>query len=157
MFSMNTDLIELIQSSGYQAGIVVAGGGSGAVHALLSHPGASRFIMHVQIPYSREAMNEFLGEEPDSYCSEPAVRAMAERAFEEVQGFKVNRPLGIACSAALKTNEDRGDPDRAFICFYTSEKSKVYRIVFESESRKGQEDEICRTLIEQLAHFVADS
>jgi hypothetical protein len=75
---MNIDRIEKILNSGVKASLVLAGGGSGAVHALLSTPGASRFIADVRIPYSPEALEDFLGEKVEHSCSPETARALAE-------------------------------------------------------------------------------
>ncbi len=150
---MNADLIEAIQSSGFKACLVVSGGGSGAVHELLRHPGASRFVLDVRIPYSREAMHEFLGETPVSYCSEATARKMAETAFSHAARF-TDQPLGIACTAALKTAAEREDPDRAFICFQSAEKQVFHGLEVDGETRELQEQELSETLLEKLAAFL---
>lgn len=151
-FNFNT--VELIQSSGVQACMVVAGGGSAAVHALLSHAGASRFVLDVQIPYSREAMNEYIGEVPESYCSESTAQKMAKIAFEHAARFS-EHALGIACTAALQTMGVREDPDRSFFCFYARGKTKSYGLEFKAGSRKEQEMQLSEALIEKLAEFVS--
>ena len=150
---MYEQLIESIQSSGFKACIVISGGGSGAVHAVLGQPGASRFVLDVQIPYCREAMNEYLGEIPESYCSEQTAQLMAETAFDHASRFS-DRPLGIACTAVLATTEARSDPDRAFISFCSSEKKECYRVELSEGTRRSQEDELRAAVIEGLYHFV---
>lgn len=150
---MNKQTIESIQSSGFRACIVVAGGGSGAVHALLAHAGASRFVLDVQIPYSREAMNEFLGERPDSYCSEQTVKKMAEVAFNRAVRLS-DHALGIACTAALSTHSEREDDDRAFICIRSGENVQLHEVAFSEKTRAGQECELSQLLIERLHLFI---
>jgi len=98
-------------------------------------------------------MNELLGFQPQSYCSEQTVQAMAEKAFEDVCRFKLAQPLGIACSAALHTNAKREDPDRAYICFYTCDQIKLHKVEFAGTARPEQEKELSQVLIEKLFGF----
>lgn len=152
-FNFNT--IELIQSSEFKACMVMAGGGSAAVHALLSHAGASRFVLDVQIPYSRETMSEYLGEVPESYCCKATAQKMAKTAFEHAERFS-KHALGIACTAALQTVGVREDSDRAFLCFYARQKMKSYALEFKEGSRLEQEMQLSESLIEKLAEFISE-
>jgi nicotinamide mononucleotide (NMN) deamidase PncC len=140
----NDNLIETIQSSGFKAVVVVTGGGFGAVHALLSHPGASRFVFEVQVPYSSEAMFDYLGENLDQACSSEAATTLAQRAFERALIFslsgKVSSPiLGIACTSALQTNRERKGEDRAFVCIKSRKKEFSRKLAIPSGSRAEQE------------------
>lgn len=147
-------LIEAIQSSGFQASIVIAGGGSGAIHALLSHPGASRFVLDVQIPYNRAAMNEYLGERPDSYCARETVGKMAQKAFDRASGLS-GQPIGVAVTAALSTVSTREDRDRAFICFHSRDKIMLETVEFDQQTRAEQEEKLSEMVIALLAQFVS--
>ncbi|MDF7807334.1 CinA family protein [Pontiellaceae bacterium B12219] len=147
--------IESIHNSGYQACLVVAGGGSGAVHALLSRPGASRFVLDVRIPYSREAMIEFLGENPVVFCAEQTVRKMSAAALKHASRYSKHGALGIACTAALRSTVERTEPDEAFIGFQTLENEVFHRLEFPAGTREQQEEQLSAFLLEKLADFVA--
>jgi hypothetical protein len=151
--------IEAIQSSGYKAAIVVSGGGSGAVHALLVHPGASRFVLEAQIPYSPEAMFGYLGETLGQFCSAEAAAVMAERALERALVFSLstgnNVPLlGISCTAALQTTRVRRGNDRAFICLKSRREKMVREVELSPGSRAEQEGEVSTALLNLIAEFV---
>jgi len=153
------NLIEAIQSSGYKAAIVVSGGGSGAVHALLSHPGASRFMLEAQIPYSPEAMFDYLGEKLDQFCSAEAAATMAERAFERALVFSLSSKagfpiLGIACTAALQTNRERKGSDHAFACIKSRKGEIVRELELPASSRIEQEEAVGKALLSMVAEFV---
>ena len=151
-------MIEAIHASGYKAAMVVSGGGSGATHALLSHPGASRFVLEVQVPYSAEALADYLGQSPVQSCSEATVKAMATKALERaiaLQGGILS--LGVACTAALQTNRTRRGSDRAFFCFQTLGKIAFQRLELSSGTRAEQELELTETLLACLAEFVGES
>jgi len=156
---MNGDrehLIESIQSSGFKACLVIAGGGSGAAHALLSHAGASRFILEIQVPYSRRALFDYLGEELEQMCSEAAASTLAARAYERAVMFTLadeSLPpiLGIACTAALQTNRERRGEDRAYIGIKTRHSEWIRKIELHPDSRYAQEEQLSRALLEMIA------
>lgn len=150
------NLIEAVQASGYKAVIVVSGGGSGAVHALLSHPGASRFVLEAQVPYSPEAMFDYLGETPVSACSEETVRLMAEKALDRASRFTdhASHATGIACTAALQTNRKRKGNDRAFVCIKSREKEIVQELELSTGSRSEQEEAVSSALLSMVAEFM---
>ena len=159
MVTQYSTLIETIQSRGYKAAMVVAGGGSGATHALLSHPGASRFILEVQIPYSPRAMLDYVGDMLDHVCSGEAAETLAGRAYERAVQFcptdEGSSPvLGISCTAALKTNRVRKGKDRAYICIKAHDKQHIEEVMFEPGSRTEQENCLTGELLKALAMFL---
>lgn len=149
---MNTGRIERILSSGFRAVFVTTGGGSGALHALLSTPGASRFVADVRIPYSPEALEAFLGEKPEHSCSPETARKLAAAAFQfPVSNFKF---LSVSCTAALQTGRQRRGADRAFICIKTGETEKLYALYFSKASRAEQEALLSDWLLVLIAQAV---
>jgi len=152
-------LIEGIQSSGHKAAMIVSGGGSGAVHALLTHPGASRFVLETQIPYSPPAMFDYLGEQLDAFCSEEAVVHMAERAYERALIFTLRDAgalpiLGIACTAALQTTRERKGADRAFFCIKSRKQEVVRKLELDPGTRAEQEEVVSAALLDFIAEFL---
>ena len=152
-------LIEGIQDSGHKAALVITGGGIGALHALLSHPGASRFVLEAQIPYSPSAMQDYLGEKLDGFCSEKAVEIMAERAYERAMIFTLPEGLGqpivgIACTAALKTTRERKGADRAYFCIKSRKREEVRRLELEPGSRAEQELVVSAALLDFIADYL---
>jgi len=152
-------LIERIQDSGHKAAISVSGGGIGAVHALLAHAGAARFVLEAQIPYSPPAMFDYLGEKLDSFCSEDAVVHMAERAYERALIFTLRDGgdlpiLGISCTAALQTTRERKGADRAFFCIKSRKREEVRKIELEPGSRAEQEEIVSTALLDFIAEFL---
>jgi nicotinamide mononucleotide (NMN) deamidase PncC len=162
MDSERDQLIETVQSSGYKACMAVTGGGSGAVHALLSHAGASRFLFEAVVPYSPRAMFDYLGETLEQACSKEAAEMMAGRAFERAMVFSLSDSnaapfLGVACTAALQTNHARKGDDRAYICIKSRKQLIVEKIKFKSTTRTEQERELSDRLLEVLAGFIGAS
>jgi nicotinamide mononucleotide (NMN) deamidase PncC len=159
MPAITDSLIESIHSSGYKVALVVAGGGSGAVHSLLSNPGASRFLFEAQVPYSPEAMFDYLGERLESYCSAQAAVTLAARAFERALTFSLSSTgsvpiLGISCSAALQTRRERKGDDRAFVGIKSRTEEIVRELTVPDGSREEQEAFVSKALLECLAEFL---
>jgi hypothetical protein len=158
MTGVTDQQIERIQASGCRAAIVVSGGGIGAVHALLLHPGASRFVLEVQIPYSPQAMFDYLGEEIGRYCSAEAAATMAERAYERAvvcrladhETFPV---AGIACTAALATNRERRGRDRAYLCIKSRHEEAVRALELTPAGRAEQDEQVSSALLQLIEEF----
>jgi nicotinamide mononucleotide (NMN) deamidase PncC len=155
MTSLRDQWVEDIHASGYQACIIVAGGGVGAVHALLSRPGASRFVFDVRIPYGQKAMDDLLGDVPLSYCSEATAKKMAQTAFNHASRF-TTQALGIACTAALQTNRERGDDDRACLCICSADRTVWQTVELSGGSREEQDALVSKELLSYIARFVAE-
>ncbi|MGE4489459.1 MAG: hypothetical protein AB7E95_07950 [Kiritimatiellales bacterium] len=153
---MNAECIARIFDSGRRAAIVFTGGGSGAIHALLSTPGASRFVRDAHIPYSPEALERFLGKPAGHSVSPDTALRMARAAFfqtlekpdEKVPG------IGISCTAALQTDRERRGDDRAFIAIKTAETEKLFALYLSKSSRAEQEALLSDRLLELIAQAV---
>ncbi len=143
---MSSQRIERILNSGWRAVLVTTGGGSSALNALLTTPGASRFVVEAHVPYSPEALERFLGEKPEHSVSSATASKLAVRAFEQSpplegcpKGGVGFQNIGISCTAALQTDRDRRGEDRAFICIKTADAEKLYALHFSKTSRAEQE------------------
>ncbi len=143
-------------NSGFRAVLVTTGGGSGRLNALLSRPGASRFIADAQIPYSPEALERFLGEKAEHSVSPATARALTEKAFFQCLEHSDEKVpnIGIGCTAALQTNRERKGDDRAFICIKTAEAEKLYALYFSKTSRAEQEKLLSEWLLVLIVQAV---
>ncbi len=155
---MSSERIERILNSGWRAVLVTAGGGSGALHALLTTPGASRFVADAHIPYSPEALERFLGEKPEQAVSPATAKKLATTAFNQSSQSPISNieyhPVGIACTAALQTDRQRRGDDRAFICIKTADAEKLYALHFSKTSRAEQEALLSDWLLVLIAQAV---
>ena len=152
-------MIEAIQSSGRKAAVVVTGGGIGAVYTLMSHPGASRFVLEVQVPYTVQALRDYLGEAPESCCSEEAAMLLAERAYERAMIFTLpagdDSPiLGVACTAALETIRDRKGADRAYLAIKARKREEIRKLELDSGTRQEQDEAVSEALLSFVAEFL---
>lgn len=144
---MNSERIERILNSGFRAVLVTTGGGSSALNALLTTPGASRFVVEAHVPYSPEALERFLGGKPEHAVSPAAASRLAQTA---VRG-QDSGIIGVSCSAALMTDRQRRGDDRAFICIKTAEAEKLYGLCFSKTSRAEQEKLLSGWLLTLIA------
>ena len=147
---MNAERIERILNSGFRAVLVTTGGGSSALNALLTTPGASRFVRAAHIPYSSEALEEFLGEKPEQAVSPATACKLAQTAVRSQE----SGVIGVACSAALMTDRQRRGEDRAFICIKTAAAEKLYALYFSKTSRAEQESLLSDWLLTLIAQAV---
>ncbi len=159
MENKRDQLVEAIQSSGYKATLVVTGGGSCAVKALFTHPGASRFLLEAQVPYCPAAVRDYLGESPESYCSEGAARLLSERAYERAMIFTLPQGdespiLGIACTAALQTLRERKGDDRAYLSIRSRKRHVTRKLELEEGTRQEQEAAVCAALLDFIGEFL---
>lgn len=146
---MPPDPIQSLFDSGFRVSFILAGGGSGAIHSLLSTPGASRFVAQVRIPYSKESLEEFLGETVTQSCSPDTALKLARTEFN----LHTPAPgtLCIACTAALQTDRERKGDDRAFICIKSESSELLFALFLSKTSRREQESVLSRWLMHLTA------
>lgn len=149
------DLIEQIQSSGKKAVIVITGGGIGALEALLAHPGASRFVLEANIPYSYPALIDYLGKDVlQAVCEETACE-MAEVAYKRGKRLDPFEPvLGIACTSALQTLRKRKGEDKACLCIKDQERQLSELVAIPAGTRAEQEAFLSEAIIRFIARFL---
>ncbi len=104
MANSTEQLVAAIHDSPSRLVLAVAGGGTGAVSQLLETPGASRTVLEAIVPYSANAMIDWLGGAPDRFCAEETARAMAMaaywRACELAEGDAALAGVGVTASLA---------------------------------------------------------
>src|SRR5271166_6145759 len=108
---MDADIVASINrlhESGWGLVVAVTGGGAGFAGWLLAVPGASRTVLEVIVPYHEEALAQFLGRRPESFCSVATSQAMARRARERARWLlpaaERKGVAGIACTASLRSD-----------------------------------------------------
>ena len=84
-------LVQQIHDSHTLIVLAATGGGSRAIADLLEVPGASRTLLEAFVPYSDQAMIDYLGSRPDEFCSNRTARAMAMAAFLHARKLGVIR------------------------------------------------------------------
>jgi hypothetical protein len=135
-------LIEAIHGSSAKCVLAMTGGGTGAPAALLGIPGGSRTILEVAVPYHEQALVEFLGHRPAQFCSVPASRALAVRAYERaawlVPGESV---LGVGSTASLATDRPKRGDHRFHLTCHSDDRITTYSLILRKGKRQREEEE----------------
>ena len=128
--------------------VVVTGGGSGAISALLSVGGASRTVLAAAVPYSQAALVEWLGGVPDEYCASRTARAMAMAAYEKARRYDPAAPVcGIGCTASLASDRPKRGSHRVHLAAQSESATATVSLELEkglrSRARKSRWSRSC--------------
>lgn len=149
--SPNRPLVEQIHTAGYQCALAITGGGSRAISELLTLPGASASILEVVVPYSGQALTDYLGGLPDQSCSESTARAMAMAAFQracQLSTADAKALRGIGVTASLATNRPKRGPHRIHIAWQSAMQTVVHSCQLDKGPRdRGEEEQLATELV----------
>jgi nicotinamide mononucleotide (NMN) deamidase PncC len=140
---MTEDILEKIKAihaSEHQVVIATAGAGHSLIGWLLDIPGASRTVLEAILPYSREAMVDLIESVPDKSVSVDTALAMATTAYRKANK-QSDFPIGIACTATIRTVEPKRGDHRAIIIAYDKENTSTYSITLAKGEREREEEE----------------
>lgn len=134
--------IERLHGSGWSYVLAVTGGGAGLAAWLLSVPGASRGVLEVVVPYHEEALCQFLGHRPESFCSAGTGERMARRALERARWLTPGRRVaGVGCTASLRSDRPKHGPHRFHAAVCHSGQTAVWSLTLTKEARSRAEEE----------------
>lgn len=151
------EVVERILTARRPLAIAVTGGGSRAVSWLLNHPGASRAIVDVRIPYHAAAIDDYLERPGPHRVAEDTARRLAARArLRACQLAGDDSAVGLGATAALATDRVRRGVDRAFAACRGPAAFHFAQIYFEKAvaSRLQQEEVLSAALVDLLARAV---
>ena len=142
--------------------MATTGGGSQAVTWLLNHPGASRVMLEVQVPYADRALEEYLAVPGPHGVTADTARLMAARAFARTQRLSRARRdvskdpahLGIGCTAALATDRQRRGDDHCWAAARTADRYHMVEFRFEkgAATRLEQEEVLSAALVHTVGY-----
>ena len=146
--------VEAVLGSGVRLVLATTGGGSELVTWLLNHPGASRAVVEVQVPYHERAVQDYLGAPGPHRANADTARDLATRAFARLRildrstGFA----LGLGCTAALATNRVRRGDEQAFLALRLEDEYRFFSLDFVKggADRLKQEDILSRFALTAL-------
>ena len=153
------DRVEALLGSGVRLALATTGGGSELVTWLLNHPGASRAVVEVQVPYHERAVRDYLGAPGPHRAEEGTARDLATKAFARLRALdedagdrEAGLALGLGCTAALATNRARRGEERAFLALRLKEEFRLWSIHFVkgAAGRPEQEDILSRAALAAL-------
>ncbi len=147
------ELVQRIHDAPTKACLVITGAGTSAISSLFSVAGASRTVIDVQVPYSRAALDMYVGSKADQHVSCEEAEIMAERAYEratllnETSGENV-RLVGLSCTAAIATDRIRRGENRAHIGWHDGTGGVTRSIVFIKGARsRAGEEALCAAIV----------
>ncbi len=109
-----------------QVCIVSTGAGAGVQNLISQVPGASATLLECIFPYSKQALIDFLGFEPEKFCNEKTALQMAERAWKRAveilkkEGKDIQHAVGLGLTAVIASDRPTRGDYRAFIAVRTS-------------------------------------
>jgi hypothetical protein len=134
--------------------VLVLNGGASAAGDLLSVPGGSRTVLEVHVPYGEQALEDFLGRRPESFCSAATARAMAARALERARWLAPGEAVaGVACTASLRSATPKRGEHRFHVAVQTARGSSTHSVtlVKGARERQGEEEVVAAALLNALA------
>ncbi len=148
-------MLAALTARGRRVGIVATGGGTVAIAALVSTPGASSVVIEGLVPYARQAVDALLGGPQESYCSSRAARRLAMVAWERCRQLSVEpaAAVGIACTASLATTTPKRGDHRVIVAMQTLDEISVATLLLRkgARSRTAEEAVAASLLLERLA------
>ena len=146
-------LIQQLHACPHRLVLTVTGGGSRAISDLLSEPGASSTILEATVPYSTGALADWIGREPDCFCSRETALAMATAAWWRARqlSHEPEAPcLGVSCTATLASRRPKRGDHRCWVAIESDSHSCVHTLTLSKGARdRDGEEKLVRSVILQ--------
>lgn len=153
-----SELVRKIHAAGVQIVLAITGGGSRAIAELLEVPGGSRTLLEAVVPYSSEALVQFLGGKPEQFCSARTARGMAMAGFQRGRALAATSPsppaplpsrergeleliVGVGCTASLVSDRPKAGAHRVHVAFQTAGATVTYSLELAKGRRSRAEEE----------------
>ena len=146
-------LIKQIHDADSRSCLVITGAGTSAISALFSVAGASRTVIDAQVPYSRTALDAYVGTQAEQHVSQDEAKTMAIRAYERSlqlsdPGLRANRLIGLSCTAAIATDRNRRGENRVHVAWHDGERCIIYSLVMNKDERdRAAEEAVCSAIV----------
>lgn len=160
MDSAVRNLIATLHQSAYRCTLAITGGGTGAAAWLLSVPGGSRTVLEVAVPYGEQALCEYLGHPPASFCSVQTSREMARRAHDRARWLAPGLPVaGVGCTASLRSDRPKRGDHRFHLTVHTDRGGRTHSLTLTkaARDREGEETLLDLVVLNALAEAFAIS
>ncbi len=156
-------LVDSIHGTKGKIALVVTGAGVQATYWLFARPGASKTMLDAYVPYSSDAVIDFLGSEPEQYVSCTTAQFMAERALVRARQLSAAETepenhdsllAGVSCTAAIATDRTRRGENRCDVAFATSDgRGAVASLVMAKgeRDRSAEESVVSRLILNAVA------
>ncbi len=150
-----SSLIEQVYASGAKAAFVVTGAGSSAIHRLLSVAGASGTVLEAVIPYSAQALQDYVGFLPAKFVSEVTAASLSAAAYARGLRYQVGNAeslLSVASSATIATNRVKKGDHGAVVSVRNSDRATNYSLSIKKglRDRAGEEELVSQLILQAL-------
>ena len=147
--SLPTSPIELLNRFGAQVVVVVSGGGTQVIPQLLAEGGASNVMLEALVPYAKSAVAEFLGGNPDAYCSDRTTRQLAVAGWQ--RSVKLSSQgrnnVGIAATASLRSGKPKMGQHRVHVATHRVQETVTATLQLKKNARSRLEEERVAALL----------
>ena len=137
------DAVRRIHASPAKIALVASGGGIRSMMWLLATPGASETVLEALVPYSIQALTDFLGERPKRAVTAKTAESMASRAFERASFLSDSQSglIGVGCTAAIATDRPKRGDHRVHVSCRMQESLVTYslKLVKGRRDRSGED------------------
>jgi len=169
---MNESGVMELREASWRFVVSISGGGSAFISDYLALPGASASLLEALVPYSPEATEQFLGFQPENYCSERTARllastalrrateldshAFARRADSSQDTRDFSRLVGVGATASLASSRPKRGEHRVFCAIQTRFGTYSASLTLKKDARTRQDEErLAADFILSTALFVA--
>lgn len=122
-----SDDVRKLHESPWKAVIACTGAGAGLQQLLWGVPGASATVLDAVMPYDRFALADFIGHEPEKYCSRDTALWMAAAAYRRAYELGIRggeakpQVMGLGLTAAVATTAQKKGDHRLFVAVKTAD------------------------------------
>ena len=147
--SLPTSPIQLLNRFGAKVVVVVSGGGTQVIPQLLAEGGASNVMLEALVPYAKSAIAEFLGGDPDAYCSDRTTRQLAVAGWQ--RSVKLSSQgrnnVGIAVTASLRSGKPKMGQHRVHVATHRVQETVTATLQLTKNARSRLEEERVAALL----------
>jgi nicotinamide mononucleotide (NMN) deamidase PncC len=148
-------LIHQVYASGVKAAFVVTGAGSSAIQRLLSVPGASGTVLEAVVPYSSQALQDYIGFLPKKFVSETTAASLSAAAYARGLHFQAgsgDRLLGVASTATIATNRVKRGEHGSVVSIRNPNRVTNYSLSIKKglRDRAGEEELVTNLILQSI-------
>jgi hypothetical protein len=150
----NRPLIEALHQASCKCVLALTGGGTSAAAQLLAVPGGSKTVLEVIVPYGSAALVDFLGKQPEHFCSAATSRDMARRAYERGCWLAPGETVvGLGCTASLASDRPKRGEHRFHLAWQRADSIGACSLTLTkgARDREGEEQLLTAAILNALA------
>ena len=155
MLTANANLISALHAHPARWVLAMTGGGASAAGELLRVPGGSRTLLEIIVPYHEQALAEYLGYWPETFCSEATSQALADKSQARARWLVAGQAaFGLGCTASLVSDRPKRGDHRIHISTVGGAALHTWTLTLTkgARDRDGEECVAARLILAAMAH-----